>query len=190
MNRQKNTLLLSAVLLIIAAAFTRLFPHYPNFTAIGAIAVFGGSVIKDKRLGFLLPLCALLLSDICLQLFTSTRGFYGVSQYFVYAAFIIITGLATFLKKRSVANIALAAAWSGAIFFAISNLGVWISSDFYPKTLSGLAACYWASVPFYKNEVFGNFILNSVIGNLFYSALLFGAYYVMERKVTTQKAIA
>ncbi|WP_018612039.1 DUF6580 family putative transport protein [Segetibacter koreensis] len=190
MNRQNKTLVLSAGLLIIAAAFTRLFPHYPNFTAIGAMAVFGGSVIKDKKLAFLLPLGAMLLSDICLQLLTSTKGFYGTSQYFVYAAFIIITALATLMQKRSVSNIALAAVWSGAIFFVVSNFGVWLSSDFYPKSLAGLAGCYSAAIPFYKNELFGNFILNSIMGNVFYSTLLFGAYYVMERKAILQKAIA
>ena len=190
MNKKNSTLVLSALLLIIAAAFTRLFPHYPNFTAIGAIAVFGGSVVKDKKLALLLPLGALLLSDICLQLFTSTKGFYGTSQYFVYAAFVIITALATFMQKRSIANIALAAIWSGVIFFIISNLGVWFSSDYYPKTLAGLGACYWSSIPFYKNELFGNFALNSIMGNAFYSALLFGAYALVERKATMQKVTA
>lgn len=190
MNKQNSPLILSAVLLIIAAAFTKFFPHYPNFTAIGAIAVFGGSVIKDKKLAFLLPLGALLLSDICLQLFTSTPGFYGTSQYFVYAAFLIITALATFMQKRSIVNIALAAIWSGVIFFIISNLGVWFSSDYYPKTLAGLGACYWAAIPFYKNELFGNFALNSILGNAFYSALLFGAYSLVEKKTTMQKATA
>ncbi len=190
MNKQNKTLVLQAGLLILAAAFTRLFPHYPNFTAIGAMAVFGGSVIKDKKLAFLLPLGALLLSDVCLQLFTSTKGFYGTSQFFVYAAFLIITALATLIKKRSVTNIALAAVWSGVIFFVISNIGVWISSDFYPKTLAGLGACYWAAIPFYKNELFGNFVLNSIMGTAFYSAILFGTYAIMEKKVTMQKAIA
>ncbi len=190
MNKQNNTLLLAAVFFIIAAAFTRLFPHYHNFTAIGAMAVFGGSVIKDKKLSFLLPLGALLLSDICLQLFTSTKGFYGTSQYFVYAAFVIITALAALMQKRSVANIALATIWSAALFFIISNFGVWVSSDYYPKTLAGLGACYWAGIPFYKNELFGNFVLNSIMGNAFYSALMFGVYYIMERKATIQKVIA
>lgn len=197
MNKQNNTLVLSAGLLIIAAAFTRLFPHAPNFTAIGAMAIFGGSVIKDKKLAFLLPLGALLLSDICLQLLGQvikldwvSKGFYGTTQFFVYAAFLIITALATFMQKRSVANIALAAIWSGAIFFLLSNLGVWASSNFYPKSLSGLAACYAAAIPFYKNEFFGNFLLNSIMGNIFYSALLFGAYSIMERKTSMQKAIA
>lgn len=190
MNKRNSTLILSAVLLIIAAAFTKFFPHYPNFTAIGAIAVFGGSVIKDKKLAFLLPLGALLLSDICLQLFTSTQGFYGTSQYFVYAAFLIITALATFMQKKSMVNIALAAIWSGVIFFIISNLGVWFSSDYYPKTLAGLGACYWASIPFYTNELFGNFALNSILGNAFYSVLLFGAYSFVEKKTTMQKVTA
>jgi hypothetical protein len=190
MNKQNNKLLLSAGLLIVAAAFTRMFPHAPNFTAVGAIAIFGGSVIKDKKLAFLMPLGALLLSDVCLQLFTDTKGFYGTTQFFVYAAFIIITALSTFMQKRSVANIALAAVWSGAIFFVLSNLGVWASSNFYPKSFAGLSACYAAAIPFYKNEFFGNFILNSIMGNVFYSALLFGAYAVMERKTTMQEAIA
>ena len=190
MNKQNNTLVLSAVLLISAAAFTRLFPHYPNFTAIGAMAIFGGSVIKDKKLAFLLPLGALFLSDVCLQLLTSTKGFYGTSQFFVYAAFLIITALAGFMQKRTVANLALAAVWSGAIFFVVSNLGVWLSSDFYPKTLAGLGVCFWASIPFYKNEVFGNFVLNLIMGNIFYMAILFGVYAIMERRVTMQKAIA
>lgn len=190
MNKQKNTLVLSAGLLIVAAAFTRLFPHPHNFTALGAMAVFGGSVIKNKKLAFLLPLGALLLSDICLQLFTTTKGFYGITQYFVYAAFLIITALATFMQKRSVANIALAAVWSGFIFFIISNLGVWISSTTYPKSLAGLGACYAAAIPFYKNEIFGNFVLNSIMGNIFYLAILFSAYAIMERKSTMQKVIA
>lgn len=189
-KRQNNTTVLSAGLLIMAAAFTRLFPHYPNFTAIGAMAVFAGSTIKDKKLAFLLPLAAMLLSDICLQFFTSVKGFYGTSQYFVYAAFVIVTALATLMQKRSVANIALAAVWSGVIFFVISNFGVWISSDFYPKTMAGLAACNGAAIPFYKNELFGNFLLNSIMGNAFYSGLLFGTYYLTLRKTTMQKIIA
>jgi hypothetical protein len=190
MNKQNKTLVLSAGLLVITAAFTRLFPHAPNFTALGAMAIFGGSVIKDKKFALLLPLAALLLSDVCLQLFTTTKGFYGTTQFFVYAAFLIITALATLISKRSVSNIALAAVWSGVIFFVLSNLGVWVSSNTYPKSLAGLGACYAAAIPFYKNEFFGNFILNSIMSNVFYSALLFGAYAYVERKTTLQRSIA
>ncbi len=184
MNKQNKTLFLSAVILIVFAAFTRLFPHYPNFTAIGAIAVFGGAVIKDKKLAFILPLAALLLSDICLQLFTPIKGFYGGGQLFVYGAFLLITFLATFMRKRNVANVALAAVWSGAIFFLVSNFGVWmLSNNFYPKTLAGLGACYWAAIPFYQGELTGSFLLNGIVGDLFFSAILFGAYALVEKQV-------
>ncbi len=191
MNKQNKTLFLWAVALILFAAFTRLFPHYPNFTAIGAIAVFGGAVINNKKLAFLLPLSALLLSDICLQLFTPIKGFYGAGQYFVYGAFILITFLATFMRKRNVANVALAAVWSGLIFFIISNFGVWLlSNNFYPKTLAGLAACYWAAIPFYQGQLTGSFLLNGIIGDLFFSAILFGAYAVVEKQVKSQHSLA
>ena len=190
MNKQNNKLILSAALLIVFAAFTRLFPHYPNFTAIGAIAVFGGSTIKDKKLALLLPLAALFLSDVCLQLFTDVKGFYGKEQIFVYSAFIIITLLSTLIGTKSVAKIAFAAVWSGLLFYLISNFGVWLISAFYPKTLGGLAATYWAGIPFYKGEMFGSFLLNAVLGNLFYSSILFGAYAIIKKEFFTQRAIA
>lgn len=190
MNKQNNSSLLSIVLLIVFAAFTRLFPHPENFTALGAMAVFGGAVTKDKKLAFVLPLFALLLSDVCLQLFTSRKGFYGTTQLFVYAAFMLITFLATFIRNKSVGNIAFAAVWSALIFFIISNFGVWLSSTTtYAHNVAGLVACYAAALPFYKNDLFGNFLLNSIIGNLFFSALLFGAYYFLSRG-RLEKAVA
>ncbi len=190
MDKQNKTLLLSAILLILFAAFTRLFPHYPNFTAVGAIALFGGATFKDKKLAFLLPLAALFLSDVCLQLFTSVKGFYGKEQFFVYGAFILITFLASLIRKVSSLKIAFAAVWSGLIFFAISNFGVWMLSTFYPKTIGGLAASYWAAIPFYNGEPTGSFLLNTIAGNLFFSAILFGAYAVVKKQVTTTRALA
>lgn len=184
MNKANRTLFYAAATMILFAAFTRLLPHYPNFTAVGAIALFGGSTIKDRKMAFLLPLAALLLSDICLELFTPISGFYGLGQLFVYGAFILITWLAGFMKKRSVVNVAMAAVASGLIFFIISNFGVWLlSGTFYPKTLQGLLACYWAAIPFYQGNFSGSFLLNGIVGDLFFAGLLFGIYSLIEQKV-------
>lgn len=182
MNKQNKSLLYTAVMLIVFAAATRLFPHYPNFTAMGAMAIFGGAIIKDRKLAFLLPLAALLLSDICLQLFGITQGFYG-GQLFVYAGFIMITALASFIRKPGVANIAFASVWAGLIFFLVSNLGVWLLGDgyVYPKTFAGIASCFAAALPFYKNEFFGNFLLNGIYSNLFFSAIMFGVFYLVKQ---------
>ena len=187
MNKENRTLFYAATTMILFAALSRLFPHYPNFTAIGGIAIFGGSVIKDKKLAFILPLTALILSDICLELFTPIKGFYGLGQVFVYGAFMLITWLAGFMGQRSVGKIAFAAVLSGIIFFVISNFGVWVlSGSFYPKTLGGLVACYWAAIPFYQGNLMGSFLLNGIVGDLFFAGLLFGIYSLIENKVAEQ----
>lgn len=138
----------------------------------------------------MLPLASLFLSDVCLQLFTDTKGFYGRGQFFVYGAFMLVTWLATYIRKVNVANIAFAAVWSGLVFFIVSNFGQWLWSTLYPKTLAGLAAGYWAGIPFYNGEFFGSFLFNSIFGNLFFSALLFGAYYFIQKMEKLQKSVA
>src|SRR5689334_15689407 len=64
MNYQKKYI--SVLLLIILAVFTRLVPHPFNFTAIGALALFSGSVIPNKKLAFLVPIFAMLIGDAIL----------------------------------------------------------------------------------------------------------------------------
>jgi hypothetical protein len=191
MKTQNKQLVFIAAGLILVAAITRLIPHPPNFAPIASLAIFGGSVITNKKYALVLPLGALLLSDILFELFTTTQGFYDISQSFVYGAFILITFLATQIKKVNTINILLACIWSGAIFFILSNFGVWLTGIYYPKTFTGLIACYAAAVPFYKNELFGNMLLNTFMSNMFFTALLFGAYALIKKTAfaeTTQLA--
>ncbi len=193
MNNNKQ--LVSVGLLILFAALTRLFPHYPNFTAIGATAIFGGLVIKDKKTAILLPLAALFISDIILQLLSSSlplawgvTGFYGIGQTFVYGAFILIAWLTTFIKKKNVVNIAFAGVWSGVLFFLISNFGVWLFSTFYPRTLTGLLEVYSAGLPFFNGDYFfGSFFLNTIMGNLFFLAVLYGAYAIVIKPAMSKE---
>ncbi|TDH25617.1 hypothetical protein EXU57_13005 [Segetibacter sp. 3557_3] len=191
MNRQ-NTSMFAAALLILFAALTRLFPHYPNFTAIGAMAIFAGTTVADKKMAFLFPLAAMFFADVCLELFTSVKGFYGYGQLFVYGAFMLITWLSTYIRKKNVASIGFAAIWSGIIFFILSNFGEWLFSpvNLYPHTFAGLIEGYVAAIPFYKGELFGSFFLNTIFGNLFFSALLFGSYYLITRGLKQDKVYA
>ena len=62
MNRPRLVLLCS---LILAGAATRLVPHAWNFTAIGAICLFGGAYFRRWWLAFLVPLAAIALSEAC-----------------------------------------------------------------------------------------------------------------------------
>ena len=51
-----------------AAALARLVPHPPNVTPIAAMALFGGACFANRKMAYLLPLAAMLLSDLVLGL--------------------------------------------------------------------------------------------------------------------------
>ena len=177
-------MVIAAAGVIIAAALSRVIPHPPNFAPIGALGIFGGIAIKDKKFAFIFPLGALFLSDLVLQLFTNTLGFYGAEQIFVYLAIMITTFLATRIKKANPTNILLACVWTGVIFFALSNFGVWVAHNYYPHTAAGLAQCYGQALVFYHNDLYSNFALNLFAGNVFFSAIMFGAYALIKKGIT------
>src|SRR6187549_3035124 len=84
--------------LIVIAALVRLFPHQPNFTPIGAMALFGGTFISNKRWAMLLPLCALFISDLALEIINGT-GFHATMP-FVYGCLMLISMLGFLLRRR------------------------------------------------------------------------------------------
>lgn len=178
---QENVVIASLIFLAIICRLITNHLQLWNFNAIGASALFAGIVIKDKRLIYLLPLLTLFLTDVFFQLFTSIQGFYGAQMIFIYGAFMLITFIGTTIKKAGPLNITLAAIGSGILFFLITNFGVWMLSDMYPHTGTGLVACYAAAVPFYKNELFGSFALNTVMGNVFFTGVLFAAWALVKQ---------
>ena len=178
---QENVVIASLIFLAIICRLITNHLQLWNFNAIGASALFAGIVIKDKRLIYLLPLLTLFLTDVFFQLFTSIQGFYGAQMIFIYGAFLLITFIGTLIKKVNVLNVTLAAVGTGVLFFLISNFGVWMLSNMYPHTGSGLIACYAAAIPFYKNDLFGSFALNTVLGNVFFTGVLFGAWAIIKQ---------
>jgi hypothetical protein len=162
-----NPRLLAIIGGILGAAALRLVPHAPNFSPIDGMALFSGGYLGRRWLAFAAPLGALLLSDLVL-------GFYhGQLTVYFTVALIVMIGMAA-LQRRSAVLVALSAIASSLLFFVITNFGVWFSSGFYPHTLAGLTACYVAAIPFFQN---------TVAGDLFYSAVLFGGFALLERSV-------
>lgn len=149
-----RTLLLPALCIAIIAA-TRLLPHPPNFTPVGAVALFSGAVVPGPA-GFLIPLIALFLSDTIL-------GFHDTMLY-VYASFFIIFLLGRYLKRQPAFNILSGSSLlSSVLFFTITNFGVWQATNLYPKTLSGLSQSYVMGLPFFGNTVAGDFLYTMII---------------------------
>ena len=118
------------------------------------------------------PLAALFLSDLVL-------GFYhGMATVYFSVALIVLLGSVA-LNRVSALRVGGAALASSILFFVVTNFGMWLSSGIYPRTLAGLEACYVAAIPFFQN---------TVAGDLFYAALLFGGFKLAERLVPQLRA--
>jgi hypothetical protein len=183
---QENVVIASLIFLVIICRLATNQLQLWNFNALGASALFGGIVIKNKRLAYLLPLLTLFLTDVFFQLFTSIQGFYGGQMVFVYGAFLLITFAGTLIKKVNALNVILAAIGTGILFFLITNFGVWMLSTMYPHTAAGLVTCYVSAIPFYRNDLFGSFALNTVLGNVFFTGVLFGAWGIIKQTAFQQ----
>lgn len=168
-------------LMILVAALSRLLPHPPNFTAVGAMGLFGAAHFSRKYLAFLVPLAALLLSDFLLNNFVYARlypEFYGNSwvwfgSAWVYGAFALIIGLGFVLLRRvKVTNLILASVLASVIFFLVTNFGSMMVDPKYPKTFAGLMAACTAGIPFFWN---------TLLGDLFFTGVLFGSFEWVKR---------
>jgi len=161
------------VSMVLAAAATRLLPHPYNMTAMTALALFGGSYFTDRRLAFIVPMAALLLSDIALGVYFSW-SFKAIQPHMwvQYLAFLLIVGMGlVLLKQRSFTRVGLVTLAASCFFFAFTNFFEWAFQPWYPKTAAGLAASYVAGIPFFRN---------AVVGDLLYSGLLFGGFRLLE----------
>lgn len=153
--------------LVFIAALTRLVPHYPNFTAIGALALFGGTYFTKKWEAFAVPFAAMLFTDVII-------GFHP-GMYAVYASFALIVAVGFFVREhKSVTTVALASVFASVSFFVITNFAYWTSGVLYPRTSAGLAECFLAAVPFFHYNM---------LGDLFFTAALFGTYELVRVKL-------
>ena len=172
--------------LILAAALSRLVPHPPNFSPIEAMALFGGAYFMHRTWAVLAPLIAMLVSDFLLGL---TMGGiyleYFVSAHFltIYACIALCAVLGFTLRERVGSLRVLGCAIAGSLlFFLLTNYAVWLTAtDIATSPACGrsLGACYLAAVPFLKW---------TLLGTLFYAALLFGGYELLQRRLPSLRA--
>lgn len=165
-NGSSSTMLI-ALGMILLAAFSRLIPHAPNFTAVTAMALFAGATLQNRWLGVLVPVLALAMTDFIL-------GFYSGSL-FVYIPFVLIALVSYSVlqkdfgpqsgepnKKRwmHLAGFTLAAS---LFFFVVSNFGVWAASGMYTKDFQGLITCYLMALPFLGNQIAGDLFFSGAL---------------------------
>jgi len=168
----RNTLIF--IMILIASLF-RLIPleyRMANFTPVGAMALFAGAFITNKKYAILLPLSIMFITDIILQI-TGQHGFHLLMPW-VYGSFILIVLLGRFVQKlqrgySSVVLTMVAPLLSSMLFFLITNFGVWVIGNVH--TGVSLAQCYIDAIPFYKG---------TVLGDVFFTALLFSSFSIIK----------
>lgn len=165
---------------VVLAALARLVPHPPNFAPVCALALFGAVTLTPRWLGLALPLAAMILSDVLLQITTQlgvldgwlARGT-GFHQWMlvVYLGVAAVAGLGMLVRGRRWEWVPFAAVGGSVVFFVVTNLAVWAEGfvggplAMYPPTWEGLVACFEAALPFYRM---------TLLGDLFYCGVLFG----------------
>jgi hypothetical protein len=159
----RNPLTLDLLLVVFLIAFdvvARLLPHVPGFWPFAASALFAGRMIRTPALALVVPLVALGLSN------TMLPGDDWRIIAVVYAAIALpaLLGMAT-KNYRALLAVPAASVTGSLIFFVLTNFAVWAFGTLYPRTWEGLAQCYVAALPFLDK---------TVIGDLFWNAVLFG----------------
>jgi hypothetical protein len=159
-------------LLVLLAVLTRFIPHMPNFSPVFAALLFGGAHLK-RRDSIWYPVTLLAASDVVLTtLVFRTRLVWG--QSIIWLAFAVVALLGYWLRNReTVGRIGVAALAGPTAFFVIGNFGVWLGFGEYPPTWDGLVTCYVAGLPFYRN---------SLVASVVYTALVFGANAMYQRR--------
>lgn len=157
MNKNLNTW--TALALIAVAVAYRVMPHPQNVTPVAAAAIFAGAVLPGP-LAFTVPLLAMIAGDLVIgphDLFWLTWSAFALTAFF-----------GIWVRRRlSVPRIAAASVAGSTFYFFVTNLGVFLFENMYPKTWAGLGECFTMALPFYRN---------ALIGDLLFSAVLFGIY--------------
>ena len=158
---------------IAVVALTRLLPHPPNFSPVVAMALFGGAALSDRKLAFLVPLAAMFIADLFI-------GFHN-TMVFVYLGMALVVAFGLVLTSHRKPAVLIGGAVVGsAIFFLVSNTGMWWLSGIYQHNIDGLLMCYVAALPFFHN---------TLMATLLYSGLLFGVEYWTKRHFSGEKII-
>ena len=160
------------LLLIAAAAATRVLPHAWNFAPVTAVAIVA-AIYLPIRQAIGLPLIIRFTSDLVI-------GFFAWPQMLaVYSShlFGIFAGL--WVKKRKTTARVLAAPMiSALVFFLITNFAFLYPVSAYSHNLSGILLSYTNGLPFLRG---------TLLGDVVYTSLLVGAvelvYFYRTRKI-------
>jgi hypothetical protein len=161
--------------LIALDVMARALPHVPGVWPLAATALFAGRTLRTPALAVIVPLIAVLLSNVVL----------AADDWRIIMVVCAATTLPAFAGM-------LARRWSGAlpvaavmlscslVFFVATNFAVWAFGNLYPLTWQGLVQCYVAALPFLDK---------TVLGDLFWTGALFGGAWLVQHRPALRGAL-
>lgn len=162
------------------------FTTWSNFTPVGAMAIFGGAYFGQRWKAFAFPLLTLFLGDLIIHTVIYKGEFAGMPMIYFAFSIIVLIGILV-IKKVSVKNVALAAVFSTLSFWLIADFSVWLGGGTDIRTQlplsrdwNGLLQCYWQGFPY---------MINFLLGTLFYSAVMFGLFEWMQQRFTALQTV-
>ena len=173
MKQSRDQAIFAGLLVVFAIATRVVFNklHVYNFNAVMAAGLFAGACIGSKRIGILVPLAAMLITDLVI-------GMYDWKLMLViYGALLSAVLIGKYYAKNATLLRYTGSVLGGSLlFFVATNAAVWLFGDgtFYPHTIAGLVHCFTMGIPFYRN---------TLLGDITWSAVLFGSYELMRLRV-------
>ena len=172
--------ILFSILVIFLIAGSRLIPHTDNFVPVFAMILFSTVHLKNKWNAILISIGALWLSDLYINNWGRYADYHNEFLLFSspinYLAYILIAliGIQMFKKSISLPKVFSSSLLAGIIFFIVSNFSVWL----HPLYVKSLWACYIDAIPFFRA---------TLASNIFFSILLFGGYYLLQKDIQILK---
>lgn len=151
--------MLLAIALILLGVTFRFLPHPANVAPIAAVALFSGVVLRS-RIAWIVPLAAMAASDAVI-------GFHTLIP-FTWGCFVLTIFIGRWVCRSTNILTVIGGSLAGSVlFYIVTNAAVWAFTPLYEKTLSGLMLSYTMALPFFRN---------TILGDLFFTGVLFGLY--------------
>jgi len=168
----------AAVLFIVAVALFRLctaftasgghLPWLENFAPVAAVALCGG-IYLPRRVAFIIPVAALLVSDLVLN-WHYNAPLLSWEMASRYAAIALTVGIGFGLRNRARLSLILPASVLGSlIFYVVTNTTSWLGTAAYAKTLAGWVQALTTGLPGYAPT--WTFYRSTLLSDLLFTTL-------------------
>lgn len=169
-------------LLVAVAVAGRAWQPAPHVTPLAAVAMAAGTLFPSAALAATVPVAALAIGNFFLPPYDNLPMALVV---FAALSWPVLLGRMGLLGKAGHdtrwLNVIGGALASSLVFFFTTNGAVWLLTDIYPRTASGLLACFVAALPWHRWMPVGD-----VVWSLAVFGMLAGMAAIGDRLATRQ----